>query len=427
MSGRRFPVRVRRVPGLRFGLGRSHLWLGAVILVLAVLIVAALMILFWKPAPPEMIIMTTGSEDSAYEEYGKRYQEILSRSGVEVILEPSSGGVENLEHLRKAKDTVTVGFVAAGLAAPGDARNLVPLGAIAYEALWLFYRSDLRIETISDLKGLRVAAGAEGSATRRMAGRLLEINGIAGSTMTLSALDGAAAASALQRHEVDVTILMATSDDAAVARLLRAPGVSLLSIRRADAYVKRIPSLVKVEVPEGAADMEHNVPATATTLLAVRTSLVTTAGVHPVLVDLLLDAARQIHGGNGLIRNAGEFPSGVADDLPVSPDAERYFKTGPSVLQSYQPYWAVVWVHRLVFFGFPIFVVLVPLLRLSPVLYRWSVRRRIYRRCGQKLGLPGGSSCIHMKIGFEQSSSTSSLANESKQPFVNWATRPRMR
>lgn len=47
--------------------------------------------------------------------------------------------------------------------------------------------------------------------------------------------------------------------------------------------------------------------------------------------------------------------------------------------------------------------------------------------CGRKLGLPGGSSCIHTKTGFERSSCTSSSATGSRRPFANWDTQPRMR
>ena len=121
-----------------------------------------------------------------------------------------------------------------------------------------------------------------------------------------------------------------------------------------------------VEIPEGGADLNRNLPPNATTLLAVRSNLFAAADIHPVMVDLLLDAAREIHGGAGLIRSAGEFPSDHAAELPLSPDAERYYKSGPSALRSFLPYWAVVWVHRLIFFGLPILVVAIPLLRVMP-------------------------------------------------------------
>jgi len=45
--------------------------------------------------------------------------------------------------------------------------------------------------------------------------------------------------------------------------------------------------------------------------------------------------------------------------------------------------------------------------------------------CGRKLGLPGGSTCIRTKTGFERSSSTSSLANGWGRPSASWVIRRR--
>jgi hypothetical protein len=43
----------------------------------------------------------------------------------------------------------------------------------------------------------------------------------------------------------------------------------------------------------------------------------------------------------------------------------------------------VVWIQRLVFLGLPILAVGIPLLRFLPSLYRWGMRRRIYRWYGE--------------------------------------------
>jgi hypothetical protein len=67
----------------------------------------------------------------------------------------------------------------------------------------------------------------------------------------------------------------------------------------------------------------------------------------------------------------------------MSPDADRYYKTGPSVLRRFLPYWAAVWIQRLVFFGLPLLVVGIPLMRAAPGIYRWTVRRRIFRWYGE--------------------------------------------
>ena len=98
---------------------------------------------------------------------------------------------------------------------------------------------------------------------------------------------------------------------------------------------------------------------------------------------LLLDAAREVHGGSGLLRHAGEFPAAESSEYRMSADAERYHKSGPSALRRYLPYWAVVWIQRLLYFGLPLLVVGLPLTRVLPIVYRWGVRRRIYRWYGE--------------------------------------------
>ncbi len=153
--------------------------------------------------------------------------------------------------------------------------------------------------------------------------------------------------------------------------------------RRADAYVRQLPVLTRVDIPEGAVDLLHDIPPQDTALVSLKADLVAVPDIHPVLVDLLLDAAREVHGSSGLIRRAGEFPSAESAEYPMSPDAVRYYKSGPSFLRLYLPYWAVVWIQRLIFFALPLLAVGVPLVRIAPALYRWSERRRIYRWYGE--------------------------------------------
>jgi hypothetical protein len=127
----------------------------------------------------------------------------------------------------------------------------------------------------------------------------------------------------------------------------------------------------------------RNLPPRDTTLLALKASLLATPDVHPVLVDLLLHAAREVHGGPGLLQRGGEFPSAESGEYPLSSDAERFHKSGPTGLQRYLPYWAVVWIQRLLFFGLPLLAVGLLMAKLLPMVYRWSVRRRIYRWYGE--------------------------------------------
>jgi|SRR5208283_5496490 len=69
-------------------------------------------------------------------------------------------------------------------------------------------------------------------------------------------------------------------------------------------------------------------------------------GLHPALVDLLVDAAHEIHGEQGFFQEAGEFPGMTKVDLRVSTVAERHKRFGPSFLYRYLPFWMATMAER---------------------------------------------------------------------------------
>ena len=69
---------------------------------------------FLKPTPPKRVVLATGSDQGAYAEFGKRYQEELKKFGIEVVLRPSAGSRENLRLLQNAKEDVQIAFVQGG-------------------------------------------------------------------------------------------------------------------------------------------------------------------------------------------------------------------------------------------------------------------------------------------------------------------------
>ena len=58
---------------------------------LAFLALGLLVAAYWwlNPNPPNQVTLATGPAQSAYEEFGKRYQKALAADGIEVVLLPS--------------------------------------------------------------------------------------------------------------------------------------------------------------------------------------------------------------------------------------------------------------------------------------------------------------------------------------------------
>lgn len=338
---------------------------------------------FIKPAPPDYLYISSGAPGGSYEVYAERYRQVLARNGVELRDQPSAGSMENLKRLLDEDDDTEVALVQSGTANGVNVSTLFSLGYLYYEPLWVFYRSEREWDRLTQLKGRRIAVGAEGSGTRKLALQLLEANGVDAKSATLLPLGGLSAVEALQNRKADAVFLVGAERSAAVWSLLYAEGVRLMSLTHADAYARLFPHLARLTLPQGAIDMTRNIPARDVALVSPMATLVAHESTHPALVQLLLQAAQEVHSEAGIFQRPGEFPRAGAADFPMSPDAERFYKSGKPLLQRYLPFWAANLIDRMVVMLVPIFALLIPILKFAPPLYSWRVRSRIYRRYGE--------------------------------------------
>ncbi len=332
---------------------------------------------FVQPAPPDRIVVTTGGKEGAYYMFAQQYREILARNGITLDIRNSHGSVENIERLQ-AK-TADLAFVQGGTSRSTNPQDLFSLSSLYYEPLWVFYRGDDELTRLINLRGKRLAVGPEGSGTRFVALQLLKDNGVAGPPTVVSSLGGQKAANALLSGDVDGAIFVASLRAPIVQKLLTAPDLRLMSFERAEAYTRRHRYLSSVPLPQGVVDLEKNIPPVDTILIAPTANLVVRKDFHPALADLLLQAATEIHGSGDVFERGGEFPSAKYLEFPLSKEAERYYKHGPSFLQRYLPFWAATLVQRMVVMLIPLVALLFPLFKIVPPTYRWRVRSRIYR------------------------------------------------
>jgi TRAP-type uncharacterized transport system substrate-binding protein len=342
-------------------------------------------------APPSHIRMLSGPEGSSYRTMAERYQKLIEKHGVKVILVPSQGALDNLRQLADRKTAVDVGFVQGGLAEDADIKGLESLGTVLTQPMTVYYRGSQTLERLSELRGKRVAIGPEGSGTRALALKMLKANELDvadAKALTVSPAHGEEAARALADGQLDAGFFMGDSVTPAVLRSLReAPGVRLMSFRQAEGYIRRLKFLRHLTLPEGAMDLGKDYPSETVELVGPAVELVARSDLHPALSDLLISAAREVHGGAGMYRAAGEYPAPLAHEFPISDDAERYYKSGGQFLYKRLPFWLASLLDRVLVVVLPLLVIVVPATRAAPALYRWRVRSRIYRWYGALMAI----------------------------------------
>ena len=346
--------------------------------ILLILIGFILAYQFVQPAPPDSIRIATGQQEGAYYLFAKQYQERLKQEKIQLDVLNTAGSIENIQHLISGE--AQVAMVQGGTTSLTEAeRGLRSLGSLYFEPIWVFHRKNRSVLHLTDLTGMRIAIGSEGSGTRALALQLLADNDITPSNTPLVTLSGQAAADALLAGDIESAFFVASPMSPVVRTLLDSDQIKLMSFERADAYTRTHRFLSSVVLPEGVIDMKRNLPAEKTVLLAASANLVVREDLHPALMDLLLQATQGVHNMGGWFEEKGQFPAPDYLVYPLSSEAERFYKYGPPFLQRYLPFWAATLVDRLKVMLLPFLALMIPLFKIMPPLYRWRMRSRIYR------------------------------------------------
>ena len=310
-----------------------------------------LMLNYMQPAPPTRIVLSTGGQSGAYYAFAKRYEKVLDRAGIKLDIKTSAGSIENLKRLQDERSGVDAAFLQGGIASTKTAPTLQSVGRLFHEPLWIFYRGNETLDRLSQLAGKRLAIGPEGSGTRQLALQVLEPSGVSAASATFLPLGGAEATKALEEGAADVLFTVAAPEAPQVQSLLRAPGVRVLSLAQAEAYVRLFPFLTRLVLPQGVVDLVRNIPAADVVLLAPAAVLVVREDMHPALASLLAQAASDVHQSPSLFARASEFPKAVDPEFAVADSAARFYKNGPPFLQRYLPFWLANFVERMIVLG----------------------------------------------------------------------------
>ena len=364
-----------------------------------VLLAALLLLLaYWwlNPTPPKHVVMATGVDQGAYSKFGQRYAEALAKHGIRVELRATQGAAENLALLRNPSDKVDLAFVQGGAdaaSAPADQADdqLISLGSMFYEPVWLFYRSDSakrllkapRLKQLSQLGGWRVNIGAPGSGVPNLAQRLLDANRIDAAGITLLQQPLTPAVIELLEGRLDAIVLASAPESLMVQMLLQTPGVQLFDFVQAEAYTRRLGFLSAVTLPRGVVDLALDLPPADVHMVAPTATLVARDSLHPALAQLFVQAAQQVHGETGWFQRKGDFPNARDGEREISPEAQRFYRSGVPWLQRYLPFWLANLIDRMWLALLSIVAVLIPLSRVVPPLIELRIRSRVFRWYGQ--------------------------------------------
>ncbi|MGC2075366.1 MAG: TAXI family TRAP transporter solute-binding subunit, partial [Xanthobacteraceae bacterium] len=233
------------------------------------LIVGAIWIVleYFVPSLPLRVTIATGRNGTTFEYFGEKYRARFARAGVELNVRQTAGALENLKLLQDPYSGVQIAFSTGGFSNSAQAPDLRSMGLIFNVPFWIFYPSSQTLDSLTQLKGKRIAVGPEGSGARYSSERILSRANIDAKTAILLPLAGDAAVEALKKGAADAAMLVGGSDAPSVERLLSDPNVRLMNFSTADAFTRVFPDLVRLLLPKGVIELDPPNPPDDITLV----------------------------------------------------------------------------------------------------------------------------------------------------------------
>ena len=370
--------------------------------ILCVLGLSWLVLDYFIPAPPSEITIATGPRDTGLDYFGRRYRDLFARAGVKLDLRETTGSEENFGLLHDQNSGVQIAIVAAGVSDSTQAPEILSLGVVYTPPFWIFYSAADPLDSLPQLKGRRIAVGPPGSGVRIAAEKILERANVTSQTATLLPLAGREAADALSNGNADVAFIISPPDAPAIKALLKNPRIRLMDFSTAEALTRIFPNLVRLKLPKGVIELDPMVPSSDITLLGIFAKVLIRDGVHPAIVQLLAKTLKEVHGKPGIFQRSGEYPLADDSEFPLSQIAVDYYKSGPSLLQEYLPFWMIVYARRMIAVLLAAVAIIIPVLSFAPRLYAWFTQarlRKLYRRLRSvEKALLAGPNASQLKI-----------------------------
>ncbi|MEO1276281.1 MAG: ABC transporter substrate-binding protein, partial [Pseudomonadota bacterium] len=270
-------------------------------------------------APPKAMTIATGIEGGGYWQIAERYREILARDGIEVTLLPTGGALENAQLL--AGGAADAGLLQGGIPV---AFGVTSLGAMFNEPVQIFTAPGVAMpDNPGAWAGVTFAAGGDGSGTRAAFDGFLAAADLAPREEEVLPLGGAAAVDALFAGQVDAAFFVAPLGAPYLEALTAGDEGLLVYPSQLPAMGRRMRGADVVSLPTGAIRMEPPLPAEDREALVLTAQLGARSGLHPSLVDRLVTAAMEIHGGADAVTEAGAFPSTQTEGTRMHAYAKR--------------------------------------------------------------------------------------------------------
>jgi TRAP-type uncharacterized transport system substrate-binding protein len=346
-----------------------------IVFALASLALLIIVLRFIFPAPPQYLRIAAGSQGSYFHEVASTYQAAMAKEGITLEIVQTLGALDNLQWVNAGK--ADLALTHDGLVNAKNAPQLRSLGSISYEPIWVFRQKGTpALNDLSQLKGMRVNMGPEGSGVRFLALQLLSLSGVTSQNTEFFDVPPKESMALLKTGRLDVGFFMDPPENPHIKLLFSSPDIFEVDLKDADAFHRNLRYLHVTPLAPSTIDLVTAQPANEFRTVSVTNTVVVNHQLHPAIQYLMLSIMNKAHHAPSLISAEGEFPSDKDVGLPLSDEAEIFYKKGMPFLSQYLPFELASIVERLAKSLLPVLLVIFPILKFIPSILKWRTSRK---------------------------------------------------
>jgi TRAP-type uncharacterized transport system substrate-binding protein len=338
----------------------------------------ALLLIFLRfifPAPPQHLRIAAGSQGSYFHDVASTYKTALAKEGISLEIVQTLGALDNLQLVNAGK--VDLALAHDGLVQAKAEPELRSLGSISYEPIWVFRRKGTPVlNDLTQLKGMRVNIGPEGSVVRFLSLQLLSLSGVTPQNTPFFDVSTMESIELLNSGRLDVGFFMDPPENQNIKSLFTSQEILEVNLKDADAFHRNLRYLHVTPLAASTIDMASAQPASEFRTVSVTNTVVVNRQLHPAIQYLMLSIMDKSHHAPSLISAEGEFPSDKDVGLPLSDEAEIFYEKGMPFLSQYLPFELASIVERLAKSLLPFLLVIFPILKFIPTIIKWHTSRK---------------------------------------------------
>jgi TRAP-type uncharacterized transport system substrate-binding protein len=326
---------------------------------LAALAVAVVLIVVGviQSRPPSHVTIEVGPVGGSFYQIAQHYQKLFATRGIDLEIRPKDNSLEIMEDLVDPESGIDIGFETQDVSEYRHA-SVYTVGHIQLQPLFVFANAKLgRRIVLTDLRGRNIVMPPSNSATSAAAVRMFDLYDVTPENTTFANLPLADAANALRAGKYDAGVFMLAPENDVIRRLANDSGLRLVPFAEAKAIANHLPFLRPIVLPRGIYDIADGIPPTDVSMLAGTVDVVVRPGVHPYIIQTLLEAMSEEHRGATFLSGAGNYPTISGPELTVHPMAEDYYRSGTPWVYRNLPPWLASFVDHYLLVALAIFVV----------------------------------------------------------------------